>query len=132
MHNIISEEKQRQRNRDRALEALNSLSVQVITPEKGLDEWGMIEGLVADYARVHREELRVFLHGVKMVRQAQRNSTASNTVRGVEKMRMRHALCMPQDLMVLLKRFVPDLFTNKNKMRKFMKRFPGFCIPENI
>ena len=127
MHNITSEEKQRQQNRERALKALNSLTVQVITPNKSVDEWSMIEGLVADYARVHREELQVFLHGVKMVRGSQRTATASS-----QNKQMRHALCMPQDLMVLLKRYVPDLFTDKNKMRKFMRRFPGFCIPEKI
>ena len=57
MLNIISEEKRRQAARLRAEKALNSLTVQVITPEKGLDEWGMIEGLVADYGRAHPTEL---------------------------------------------------------------------------
>lgn len=127
MRDIITEEQRRQEARRRAEKALNDMFVRVITPEKGLDEWATVEGLVADYARMHKEELQVFLHGVKMVRRSQKNNTASTSNKG-----MRHALCLPQDLMVLLKKWVPDLFIDKRKMRKFMKKFPGFCIPEQI
>lgn len=123
----ISESERKRIARERALQALNSLTVTTITPDKAVDEWGMIEGLIADYGRMHAEELKVFLHGVKMVRSSQKNNTASNASKT-----MRHALCLPQELMVLLKRYVPDLFTDKKKMRKFMKKFPGFCVPENI
>lgn len=123
----ISNEIKRQEYKERAQKALHSLAIPVITPGKGLDEWAMIEGLIADYTMLHKEEMGAFMHGMKYVRASKRNSTASNKTKT-----MRHALCVPFELHLLLKKWAPDLFTDKKKRHKFMKLYPGFCVPENI
>jgi hypothetical protein len=123
----IRKEIRQQEAKQAYLKALNSLTAVVITPSKGVDKWQVIDGMVADYITVHQEECRQIAEGTKALRATQRNSSASSRDKT-----MRHALCMPQGLVVLIKQYYPEVFTEKDGVRKLMRKYPGFCVPERI
>jgi hypothetical protein len=103
------------------------IAVYTIIPEKGADKWEVIGGIIRDYARLHPWEMRETLQTNRIRRGMQRNRHGSTRDRS-----LRHGLSVPMGLLLTLKRFYPEVFTEKAAFRTFMRKFPGFRIPERI
>ncbi len=99
----------------------------IITPKESNDMWTVVDGLIADYTRVHPEEVKEIIETAKEHRANLRNTTAAS-----EGGSLRHALVLPVGLNFLLKKSFPEIFREKKVLREFMKRYPGFRIPEKL
>lgn len=124
MH-ILQSEQDKKKIQERYFKALQSLSVNVITPGKG-DKWQVLEGLVADYAIVHPQEIATVLKQNAKIRSIQDRDTGSSKQKS-----MRHALRIPAGLLYLIKQYCPEALDKKN-IHLFMRKFPGFSAANRV
>jgi hypothetical protein len=92
-----------------------------------IDKLDLIDEFIKDYVRIYPQEVKEILEFNKAFRRTLYNQYASN-----EKKNIRLALMLPARLKILLDQAFPGFFDDKKNLRKFMKRFSGFCIPEKI
>jgi hypothetical protein len=92
-----------------------------------VDSWVAVDTVVREYAQVNPNEVREFIEANAVLRvnnQYRTGANSSNT--------SRHALSIPVGLMHKLEFVMPDIFTNKRKLRHFMKCYKGFTACETI
>lgn len=84
--------------------------------------WEGVEQIITDYMRVHPEEMREqFLYN-KVTKDTNRNIYGSDATKT-----FRHAMEMPVALYNVLSEYHPELFTDRSKLNKLMKKFPALC-----
>ena len=114
----------------------SSFTLPVIRPDKigrgtlvlGELRWRIIDGLVRDYTTLHPEEMREWVETMRDIRRSKRDERLGMNKSGS----MRQALALPMGLAVLIKKYDPEVFSDKKIMHQFMKLFPGFRIPSRI
>jgi hypothetical protein len=92
-----------------------------------VDSWVAVDTVVREYAVCNPNEIRDIIeaNAIQRVNNTYRTgANASNTTR--------HALSIPVGLMHKLEFVMPDIFTNKRKLRHFMKCYKGFTACESI
>ena len=83
------------------------------------NSWEAIDQAIRDYASIHPAETELTVRENAMKRDASIiGSNKSKT--------MRHSVSLPVALYFKLQQIMPDLFTNKNKLHLFMKKYQGF------
>lgn len=107
----------------------DSVEMAVIQPEKArVDQMEVIDGLVRDYTLLHQEEVREIVAYARRVRGGLYHPTGSFKNRSGGRL----ALILPPGLKFLVERWYPNYFSEKKNVRAFMRKFPGFRIPERI
>jgi hypothetical protein len=99
-----------------------------IDPLKGRfsDKWARIENAIQEYTKLHPQEMAEALLDVEYHRQAQINQY------GASSSGIRHGAMLPPGLGFKLEIIDPELFTNRNNLHEFLKRFPGFRVYNTI
>jgi hypothetical protein len=103
------------------------LIIPKITPDKAQDMWGVIEGLVQDYIRIHPQEVREVIEAVKVLRRETRSDTGATKNKS-----LRYGMCLPLGLELIIKRHYPEVFSEKRKFHKLMRLFPGFRVARKV
>lgn len=101
--------------------------IPVIKPELNRGMWDTIEGLVQDYAKLHPEEMRLFMEANKYIRETRRDKFARS--KGGS---MRWGMSMPSGLDILIKKYYPEVLSEKKTYLQFMRKFPGFRVCEVV
>lgn len=86
--------------------------------------WSMIEKLIEDYTKVHPKEVRELLKENQAIRGMLDNEYAASK-RGI-----RWGFRLPPALVRLIERRFKNFFVDRNNVRKFMDKFPGFRVAE--
>lgn len=92
-----------------------------------LGSWAAVDTVVREYAQVNPNEVREIIETNAIQRVNNLYRTGAN-----ESKTARHALSIPVGLMHKLEFVMPDIFTNKRKLRHFMKCYKGFTACETI
>lgn len=83
-------------------------------------KWKVITALVEDYSKIHPQEIREIIEENKKT-----NSTFLSAFNRTE---LRAAFRCPPGLIRVIERRFPNLFTDKDNVHQFMRRFPGFSL----
>lgn len=98
-----------------------------ITPDKARGMWDVVEGLIQDYTKLHPEEMRLVLESNKYIRSTRRNRLASSKSGS-----MRWGMSIPAGLDILIRKYYPEVLSEKKRYHQFMRKFPGFRICEVV
>lgn len=101
------------------------IGVQKISADVNSDFWAQVRQFIEDYSKVYPKEMYEVLQETQRLREeAERASKVG--ILG------RNAYNIPVGLAVMLNNNFPELFADKNLTHMFMKKFPGFTIPNKI
>lgn len=106
---------------------IDGIEIPVVEIGSHGDKWDKIEELIKDYAKLNPDEMVRQLEAIKYARRVQMNDTASSKAKS-----LRWGISLPAGLLLLIKKFYPEVFTERREMRKFMRKFRGFTICQKI
>ncbi len=89
--------------------------------------WNVIHDLVETYAMLHPNEINM----LKIENQSMKADKKDKHGSSKDKSK-RHLCSIPPGLMFLLEKVEPDLFGNKKKLHKFLRKFPIFQVCEKL
>lgn len=92
-----------------------------------LNSWTAVDSVIREYTSINPIEIREFVEANAVLRVNQTYRTGANVTKT-----MRHALSIPIGLAGKLEQVMPDIFTNKRKLRHFMKCYKGFTACNTI
>lgn len=102
---------------------LYTISAQKAKEHYGISKlWEGVDHIISDYMRVHPEEMKeqiIYNQTTKTNNFNKFGSDANNAYR--------HAMEMPIGLHNTLSEYHPELFTDRTKLNKLMKKYPALC-----
>jgi hypothetical protein len=90
------------------------------------DDWSKIDQIITEWTKLHPYEMAEHILFVKELNSVQKNDTASS------KEGLRYGVEIPTGLGIQLQLILPELFTNKTLLHKFMKRYKGFTVATRV
>jgi hypothetical protein len=90
------------------------------------DDWDRIDQVITEWAKIHPLEMAEHIRLVHELNSMQDNDLGSG------KEGLRYGAEVPTGLGIQLQLVLPDLFTNKALLHKFMKRYKGFTVATRV
>lgn len=84
--------------------------------------WEGVDHIIKDYMRIHPKEMQEQIFYNKVTKDENFNKFGSDKTGTY-----RHAMELPIGLHNVLTEYEPDLFTNRTKLNKLMKKYPALC-----
>lgn len=84
--------------------------------------WEGVEHIIRDYMHVHPEEMKEQIASNDLTKRNNFNKYGSDTTNAY-----RHAMEIPIGLHTVLNEYHPELFTDRTKLNKLMKKYPALC-----
>ena len=108
---------------DGVFKGLYTISAQKAKEHYGLGKlWEGVDHIISDYMKVHPEEMREQIIYNKTTRDNNFNKYGSDANNAY-----RHAMELPIGLHNVLGEYHPELFTDRAKLNKLMKKYPALC-----
>jgi hypothetical protein len=84
--------------------------------------WDGVDHIIKDYIKIHPEEMREQLLSNHLTKTNNFNKYGAD-----QAMTYRHAMEIPIGLHNVLSEYHPELFTDRAKLNKLMKKYPALC-----
>jgi hypothetical protein len=89
--------------------------------------WDAIDQAIREYSAIHPNEMR--LQVIDNAKRVMENTTKTGSNKSKT---MRLGVSIPVALMFKLQQIMPDIFEDKRKMQKFMKKYKGLRTCEHV
>lgn len=108
---------------DGVFKGLYTISAQKAKDYYGLGRlWEGVDHIIKDYIKIHPEEMREQVLSNSLTKLGNHNKYGADLAKTY-----RHAMEIPIGLHNVLSEYHPELFTDRAKLNKLMKKYPALC-----
>lgn len=102
-----------------------NFSVVFLKPDPNKGMWENIEQWIGECAKIDPQGFKDCLSVVKELKELYWRQRS----KGMNKSgSMQHALTMPHEMQLAIKRYYPEIFRERALLAKFIRKFPGFVV----
>lgn len=107
-----------------------TLYIPYITPDAktGMDYWKKVDSLVAGYTLLHKDEIKQQVQDNMSIRNLGNDFGSTKE----KDSHFRRAISIPHGLFQVLNEYYPEIFSEKEILHQFQKKYPGFCTVKRI